>query len=154
MRRRAGVADGHSQVRRPAKLQAFPLRGVRVRRLGSGMTLRSLRIYAFTDPVEDRGRFAIHRSGKILRARAASGRVYSNWSAERRAACVTQNEVRSFAHKSSMQLAHDYKLRAKEQIFYQRRVSAAHSELKITIWITRRLLTESLELMKRLDALL
>jgi hypothetical protein len=43
-------------------------------------------------------------------------------------------------------------MRAKERIFYQRRVTGLHSELKITIWLARRLLTESLGLMKRLDA--
>jgi hypothetical protein len=37
-----GVGDGHFKVRRPTKLQAFPLRGVRVPRLGQGVTLQGL----------------------------------------------------------------------------------------------------------------
>jgi hypothetical protein len=116
------------------------------------MTLHCLSIYAFTNPVERRGRFAIHMRGTILRARSASGRVCSDWPVQRRAACVAQDEVvRSFTHKSSMQLAHEYKLRAKERILYQQRVSAAHSELKMTIWVARSLLTESLGLLDRLD---
>jgi hypothetical protein len=147
MRRGNGVGDGHSQ------LQAFPLRGVQVRRLGPGVTLRCLGIYAFTDPVEHRGRFAIHRRGTIISTLAASGRVCSQWPAQRRATCLTQDEVvRSFAHKSSLQLAHDYKLRTKERFLYQQCVRTAHSELKITIRVTRRLLTESLELLHKVDA--
>jgi hypothetical protein len=118
------------------------------------MTLRSLRIYALTDPVEHRGRFAIHRRGTILGARAASGRVCSDWSAQRRAACIAQGDevMRSLAHKSSAELAHECKSKAEERILYRRRVITAHSELKITILVARRLLTESLELLQRIDA--
>jgi hypothetical protein len=119
------------------------------------MTLRSLRIYALADPVELRGRFAIGRLGTILRARAASDRDCSDWSVQRRAACIAQDDdevMRSLARKSSMQLAREYKSSAKERILYQQRVADTLSELKITIWVTRRLLIESFELMKRLDA--
>jgi hypothetical protein len=117
---------------------------------GQGMTLRSLSVYAFTDPVEHQARFAIHRPGN-LSARAASGRV-SDWS-ERRGASASQGETEpSFEHKSSTRLARDYKLKAKERILYQQRVTGAHSELKMNIWVARRLLAESLELLHRLDA--
>jgi hypothetical protein len=150
---RDGVGDGPRQVRRPASFQDFPLRDVRFLGLDQGMTLRNLRIYTFADPVEHRGRFAIHRRGTILGARAASGRVCSDWSVRRQAAYVTQDEVmQSLAHKSSVQLTHEYKSRAKEQILYQHRVNGLHSELKITIWVARRLLTESWELLHRIDA--
>jgi hypothetical protein len=155
MRRRDGVGDGPRQVRRPALFQDFPLRGVRFLGLGQGVTLRNLRVYAFTDPVEHRGRFAVHERGTIINARTASCRICSDWSAQRRAACVAQDEdevMRSFTHKSSVQLAHEYKSRAKELILYQQRVTGIHSELKITIGIARRLLTESLELLNRVDA--
>jgi hypothetical protein len=60
--------------------------------------------------------------------------------------------MRSFARKSSVQLADEYKSKAQERILYQRRVITAHSELKITILVARRLLTESLELLHRIDA--
>jgi hypothetical protein len=40
--------------------------------------------------------------------------------------------MRLFSRKSSVELAHQYKLKAKERILYQQRVIAAHSELKIT----------------------
>jgi hypothetical protein len=127
-----------------------PMRHVLSQIRGQGMTLRSLSVCAFTDPVEYQARFAIHRPG-TLNARAASGRV-SDWS-ERRGASAGKGEVEpSFEHKSSTRLAHDYKLKAKERILYQQRVTGAHSELKMNIWVARRLLAESLELLNRLDA--
>jgi hypothetical protein len=140
------IGDGPQQVRRPASFQDFPLRGVQVRRLGHGVTMHGPSI------LEHRARAAMHGRGTMISG-TASRRAGSDWSAQSRTAYVIEDEVvRSFAHKSSMQLIREYKSRAKERILYQRRVADLHSELKITILVARRLLTESLELLNRVDA--
>jgi hypothetical protein len=53
-----------------------------------------------------------------------------------------------------MQLAHEYKSQSKERTLYHLRINCAHAELKMNMWICRKLLTDSLELQHKVDSLL